>query len=138
MSRIAVTFAIVSMFAWGIWSVVVKEATREITPETAMIISYVASVAVALGYLFVIRGGPTSLSSRGIGLALLAGVFGAVGAIAFYVGLSAGRTAIVTTISALYFVVAAVIGVLILGESVAISDVVGVGFAVAAVALLAQ
>lgn len=101
-----------------------------------MIISYVASVGVALIYHYVIRGGPTSLSARGIGLALLAGVFGAVGAIAFYIGLSAGRTAIVTTISALYFVVAAVIGVAVLGETVGVRDAVGVGFAMASVLLL--
>ena len=103
-----------------------------------MIISYVASVGVALIYLYVIRGGPTSLSGRGVGLALVAGVFGAVGAIAFYVGLNAGRTAIVTTISALYFVVAAVIGVVVLGETVGVRDAAGVGFAVIAVLLLSQ
>lgn len=137
MSRLAVTFGLVAMLSWGVWTVLAKIATRTIAPETAMIVSYATSIPVALAFL-VLRGGEVNLVGRGIGIALLAGLFGGLGAVSFYVGLSYGRTAIVTTVSALYFVVAAVIGILVLGESVATRDAAGIGFAVLAVLLLAR
>lgn len=67
----------------------------------------------------------------------LAGVFAGAGAVGFYDGLSEGNSAVVTTVSALYFVVAALLGVVVLGESLGLRDVTGIGFAVLAIALLA-
>lgn len=130
-------FGLMAMGAWGVWTILAKLATRSLAPEVAMAISYVASGALAVGYV-VLRVDPTGLPQRGVGIAILAGVFGALGAVWFYSGLSHGRTGIVTTISALYFVVAAVLGILILGESLALRDVAGIGFAMIAVVLLAH
>jgi uncharacterized membrane protein len=72
-----------------------------------------------------------------VAFAGLAGVFAGAGAVAFYAGLAEGNSAVVTTVSALYFVVAALLGVAVLGESLGLRDVAGVGFAVLAIALLA-
>ena len=71
-------------------------------------------------------------------VALGAGVFAGIATVAFYAGLERGRTTVVTTVSVLYFVVAAVLGVAVLGETVEATDVAGVGFAVLAVVLLAR
>lgn len=125
------------MFGWGIWTVLANEATRTISPEFAMILSYAASVVVAVGYVGA-RSDPIVVERTGVLLALAAGVFAGLGAIAFYVGLSHGRAGIVTTISAMYFVVAAVLGVAVIGESLAPTDVLGIVFAVLAVALIAN
>lgn len=133
----AVMFGLLAMGAWGIWTVLAKLATRTLPPEAAMAISYVASGTLAVGYIL-LRVDPGGLPPQGVGIAVLAGVFGALGAVWFYTGLSYGRTGIVATISALYFVVAAVIGILALGESLAVRDIAGIGFAVIAVILLAH
>lgn len=133
----ALLFALLAMLSWGIWAVFADVATRTIQPTSAMILSYGASVLVALGYL-AYQGETPALGEVGVYFALVSGVFAGVGAVAFYAGLEAGSTAIVTTVSALYFVVAAVLGVLVLGESVGLRQVAGIGFAVLAVALLAQ
>jgi uncharacterized membrane protein len=102
-----------------------------------MVVSYAAGVTLVVGYLAVSPVG-VELPPRGVGFALLAGGASALGAVAFYAGLRSGRASIVTTVTALYFVVAAVLGVLVFGESVSGREVAGVGFAVAAVVLLAQ
>jgi uncharacterized membrane protein len=78
------------------------------------------------------------VTAEGVGVAAVAGVFAGVGAVAFYPDLAPGRTGIITTISALYFVVAALVGVGVFGESLGLRKVVGIGFAVLAVALLAS
>ena len=137
MSTHAVTFAIVAMVAWGVWTILANEATGFIRPELAMILSYGSAVIVAVGYVLA-RGEPIALDRTGTLLALAAGVFAGIGAVAFYVGLSAGRASMVTTVSALYFVVAVVLGVLVLGESLAPKDALGIAFAVAAVVLISQ
>lgn len=136
-TRTAVTFALLAMASWGVWAVLAKLATRTIAPTTAMIVSYATSVGVALGYVLVTRQA-IALSGRGTAFALAAGVFAGAGAVAFYAGLDHGRTGIVTTISALYFVVAAAIGVVALGESLDLRSLVGIAFAIGAVALLAR
>lgn len=128
--------ALLAMFSWGLWAVLANQATQSIEPTVAMIISYLTGVLVAAGYV-TITGHDLSFSSIGVGYALTAGVFSGIGAVAFYAGLAAGRTATVTTISALYFVVAAVLGLLVLGESVTWHDTLGIVFAAVAVTLIA-
>ncbi len=137
MSQYAVSLAVFTMVSWGVWTVLANEATRSIEPEVAMVLSYGASVVVALGYVAV-QNDPITLERSGVGLAVLAGVFAGIGAVAFYAGLSSGRVGVVTTISALYFIVAALLGVVFLGESFAATDALGVGFAILAVVLIAQ
>lgn len=137
MVRMAVTLGLIAMVTWGVWAVLAKVATRTISPELAVVVSYSVSIALALGYLL-FRGGTVTLDGQGVALAALAGVFGGVAVVSFYAGLNAGRTAIVTTVAALYFVVAAILGVVVLGESVAPRDLAGIGFAMVAVFLLAR
>lgn len=137
MTQHAVALAVVAMLGWGVWTVLANQATRTIDPEIAMILSYATGVLVALGYVAV-RNEPLQFDRTGVTLALAAGVFAGIGAVAFYAGLSAGRASIVTTVSALYFVVAAILGVAVLGESLSLTDGLGIGFAVLAVSLLAN
>lgn len=123
------------MVSWGLWTVLASLSTRTILPETSMILSYGAATVIALVYVIVVKQ-PGSLPIRGVTFALGSGVFAGVGAIAFYVGLSTGEVSTVTAVSALYFVVAAVIGLVVLGDPLEWTDIASIGFAVAAVVFL--
>ena len=136
MSSQAIVLAIVAMVAWGGWTVLANEATRTIHPEVAMILSYTAGVIVAVAYVAV-RHDSIALERTGVSFALAAGVFAGIAAVAFYSALSYGRVGVVATISALYFVVAAIFGILFLGESIAAREVLGIACAAVAVILLA-
>lgn len=127
--------ALTAMVLWGVWTLFATLATRSLAPEAAMVVSYATGATLALGYVVRSRGVP-SLPGRGVAFAGLAGVFAGAGAVAFYAGLAEGNSAVVTTVSALYFVVAALLGVAVLGESLGLRDVAGIGFAVLAIALL--
>lgn len=137
MLRSAVLFGIVAMLGWGLWSVLAKLATRSLSPALAMVVSYATGAVIAFGYVYAQRGS-LSLPMEGVLLAGVAGVFAGIGGVAFYMGLNQGRAAVVTTVSGLYFVVAALIGVVVLGEAIDLYDVGGIGFAVLAVVLLAR
>lgn len=131
-----VGFGLLAMTLWGLWALFAKLATESLTPTTAMIVSYATSVGVAVGYV-ALAGDPGGLPARGVGFALVAGVFAGGGAVAYYAGLDYGSTGVITTVSALYFVVATLLGVVLLGESVGLREVAGIGLAVGAVVLLA-
>jgi len=128
-------WALLAMLAWGVWAVVANVATRSLSPEFAMVVSYATGALLAAGYIGV-QPISITLDREGLFFAVLAGVFAGAGTIAFYAGLKHGRTGIVTTVSALYFVVAAIIGVVFLEEPMTLRHAAGVGFAVLAVALL--
>lgn len=129
-------FALVAMLSWGVWTAMANLATETINPTVAMTLSYISSVLVALGYVGVTQRDVT-LTGEGVGWALVSGVFAGIGAMAFYTGLKRGQVGIVTSVSALYFVVAALIGVTVLGETLGVREIAGIGFAVLAVVLLA-
>jgi uncharacterized membrane protein len=100
-----------------------------------MVLSYGTAVVIAVGYVLV-TSGPVVPTGDGIGYAVLGGIFASVGAITFYMALSRGGAAVVTPVSSLYFVVAAVAGVVVLGESLETGQIAGIGCAVAAVFLI--
>lgn len=137
MSSHAIALAIVAMLGWGVWTVLANEATRTIPPEFAMILSYVMGVLVAGTYVAV-RHDSIPFHREGVTFALAAGVFAGIAAVAFYAALSYGRVGVVATISALYFVVAAILGIVLVGESLGVREVLGIAFAAIAVALLAS
>ena len=132
-----VVLALIGAVAWGFWAFFADLATRSMAPEAAMVVSYTVGIAVAGIYIFyrgtaVLGNDPTAL-----GLAALAGVASGIGAVAYYAALQAGATGVATTVTALYFVVAALLGVVLLGDSLGTSDVAGIAAAVVAVALIA-
>ncbi|WP_267642653.1 EamA family transporter [Haloarchaeobius amylolyticus] len=132
-----VSWAVLAMLAWGLWAVVADLATRSVSPTVAMVVSYFVGSALAFGYVLT-RPETVEYTRDGLVVAGVAGVFAGLGAVAFYAGLARGSTSIVTTISALYFVVAAAIGIAVLDEPLTLQRVAGIGFAVVAVALLAR
>lgn len=132
----SLAYGLLAMVTWGVWSVIAEMATDHVAPEVAMVVSYGTGAAIAFGYVLS-RPASMEFSTRGIGIAAVAGVFAGVGAVAFYVGLDRGSTGVVTTVSALYFVVAAVIAVLFLNESASLRTVAGIATAGVAVWLLA-
>ncbi|WP_266080225.1 EamA family transporter [Haladaptatus caseinilyticus] len=136
MVRTAVLFAVGGMLAWGVWAVFADYATQTLQPEVAMAISYAVGVGVALLYI-ASQSGSVLLTGRGVSFAIVGGLFSGAGSISYYAALQRGNTAIATTITALYFVVAVRIVVVFLGESVSTRDLAGVGLAIGAVALLA-
>jgi drug/metabolite transporter (DMT)-like permease len=132
-----VFFGLVTMVTWGIWVVLGNAASESIDPRTAAAISYLVAGPLALGFILV-SDASLAINLRGGLLAGAAGLFTGIGLISMYVGLSRGSTTIISTLGAMYFVVAAVIGMLVLGDEVTIARLVGIAFTVVGVVLVAQ
>lgn len=133
----AVFFGLITMVAWGIWVVLGNAASESIDPETAAAISYLVAGPLALGYI-IVSDASLAITVRGGLLAGSAGLFTGIGLISMYVGLSRGSTTVISTLGAMYFVVAAVIGMVVLGEKVTIARLAGIVFTVMGVILVAR
>lgn len=133
----AVLFGLITMVTWGIWIVLGNAASESIDPRTAAAISYLIAGLLALGFA-VISDASLAITARGGLLAGVAGLFTGIGLISMYVGLSRGSTTIVSTFGAMYFVVAAIIGMVVLGDEVTITRVTGIAFAVIGMVLVAR
>ena len=135
-----VTLALVAAFAWGVWALLAKLATRSLAPETVLVVSYLVGSAIGLVALVLTLDGPITgmvVDTPGLTYAVGAGVASGLGSVVYYAGLKSGSVSVVSTVTGLYFVVATVLGILLLGESISASTLLGVAFAVGAVVLLA-
>lgn len=131
----AVLLALVATVSWGLWVLFAKLAGDTLTGEAIVVVTYFVGGSIGAGYVL-FGNGSVSGSSGGLLYAVLGGLCFGVGGLAYYTALDEGQTVLPTTIAALYFVVASVLAVLVLGESLRIRDAVGIVLAVGAVALL--
>ncbi|WP_435180311.1 EamA family transporter [Halorussus sp. AFM4] len=133
----AVLFGLLTMMTWGIWIILANAASESIDPRTAAAISYLTAGLLALGFI-VVSDASVAVTARGWVLAGAAGLFAGIGLISMYVGFAQGSTTVVSTLGAMYFVVAAVIGMIVLGDEVTMTKLAGIAFAVIGVVLVAR
>lgn len=133
----AVFFGALTMVAWGFWIVFGNVASNAIDPEMAAFISYMTAT-VTTGIYLLVSDASVTISSQGVLFASAAGFAASVGVVATFIGVTVGSTAIVATIGGMYFVMAAAISVVALGEPLTTSKIAGVALAVAAIVLLNQ
>jgi uncharacterized membrane protein len=131
----AVLFGLGTMIAWGFWIVFGDVASSSIDPVAAAAISYVAAAVVTVAYALV-SDASLAVTGRGLAFSLVAGVAAAIGVISTFIGVSIGSTAVVSTVGGMYFVTAAAIGVLVLGDPISLTKVAGIGLAVVAIVLI--
>jgi drug/metabolite transporter (DMT)-like permease len=130
-------FGLITMVTWGIWIVLGNAASESLDPRTAAAISYLTAGLLALGFILV-SDASVAVTARGGLLAGVAGLFTGIGLISMYVGFAQGSATVVSTLGAMYFVVAALIGPIVLGDEVTLTSFAGIGFAVLGVALVSR
>lgn len=132
-----VGFALLGMLAWGAWALFVKIALRSASPEAVLLASYLTATLLIGGYVAVT---PTDLAPTSTGLlfSVAGGLFAGLGSIAYYLSLRQTEVGVTTTITAMYFVVAAILGVVVLRETMTATEALGTLLAAAGVVLIAQ
>ncbi|MFB6353724.1 MAG: EamA family transporter [Halobacteriales archaeon] len=132
-----VLYGLLTMLAWGFWIVLGDVASNTIDPAMAAFVSYVTATVVVGAYV-VVSDASLAVTNRGVLFAGVAGVAAATGVVSTYIGTTVGSTAIVATLGGMYFVTAAVISIVALGEPLSTTKVVGIGLALAAIVVINQ
>jgi len=131
-------FALVAMVAYAFWAIGAEMATRTLAPEIVAFITYSTGAVLFSGYLFV-RPEPVEMPPIGtaFGFALATGAIMCIGTLTYYRGLQFGDPTAVTTIAAMYFVLAALLDIMLLGNPLSTTDAIGLALAALAVTFIA-
>lgn len=132
-----ILFAVVAMVSWGLWAFFAKLAGRNLNAEVTVVVTYLVGAAFGAAYV-ALRGELPSVTRTGLSYAVVSGLFFGIGGLSYYHALRVGSTTVTTTVAALYFVVAAILAVAVLGEQLPVRQIAGVVLAALAVALLAS
>jgi transporter family protein len=133
----AVLFGLGTMLAWGFWIVFGDVASNAIDPETAAFVSYTAA-AVCTGVYVLVSDASLVVTDRGLLFSAAAGLAAAIGVLSTFIGVTVGSTSVVSTIGGMYFITAAVISIVALGEPISANKIAGIGLALGAIVLMSQ
>ena len=133
-------WAILALVAYTIVPVLMRVATtgsEAIPSDVATVISNSILIVAALAVVGVTGQRVTPhLGSSKLPYALAAGVFLAIGILAYYRALALGPVSVVTPIFGLFLITSSVLGIAFLGESLTARKLAGICLAVVAVYLV--
>ena len=135
-----VGLAIVSMVGYGITSILLKVAMRQVPPQVALVITN--TILIIAGAAVMVARGTSIQAHLKLGWPALylgmAGVALSVSIISYYTALDRGPASIVVPIFALSFAVAAALSIVFLGETVKTTRILGLLMATGAIVLLTR
>jgi transporter family protein len=132
-----IVYALVALVAYSVVPPLVDIATEEIPSNTAALVSNSVLVVFALGVVvYTGEWDASNLTDEHAVYIYAAGVFLAVGILAYYRALALGPVSVVVPIFGMFIVGSAVVGVVVFDESVTARKGVGVALAVVAVYLV--
>ncbi len=133
-------WAILALAAYTLVPVLMRVATtgpEAIPSDVATVISntilVVAAVAVVVGTNQEVT---PHLGSSRLPYAVAAGIFLAIGIIAYYRALALGPVSVVTPVFGLFLITSSILGIALLGETVTMRKLLGIALAVVAVYLV--
>ena len=120
---------------WGLSRFFPKVATQYIDPRSAFFFEVTGEALVALAILASIGFKP-SWHVKGVGFALVAGLFGGLGVYFYLLGAQRGNVSQLVVVSAMYPVITVLLGLFLLGETVTVKQAIGMVFALIAIVLV--
>ena len=129
-----IIYSLACLLLWGLWGVVLKLAYGSGNWVQVYFASALSSFLVALTVFIISR--PEIPLNRFTGLALIAGVFGGLGYVAFIKALETGKASIVIPLTAIYPAITVVIALAFLNEKISFLKGLGIALAVVAAVLL--
>jgi transporter family protein len=128
------------MLTYGVSTFLLKVVFRSIHPAFGLAFANVFVVSAGVGWMM-LTGAPALRNvgwNGATGLLLVASTVLAVAIVSFYKALSLGPASVVAPIFALSFIVAAVLGLVLLGEPVKATRIAGLILGVVAISLLTR
>jgi transporter family protein len=124
-----------SLLAWGLWAYLPKIATRYVDPKSAMVYQALGGVLIGLGFLIVLKF-RVEFNLPGFSYNLVIGLLGFSGAFMYLVAVSKGPLTLVTPITALYPMLAIILGFVFLNEAISLKQGVGIAMSLVAIYLI--
>jgi transporter family protein len=129
--------AIVTVICWGIWGFVPKITIQYINPMSAIIFESIGVIIVAVVVLWLLGFHP-EIHPKGVGLAILTGIIGMIGALGFLFAVKSGKVSNVVMFTAMSPILTILLAYLLLKEPITLREGIGILFAFAALFLIAK
>ncbi|MCD6588453.1 MAG: EamA family transporter [Candidatus Fermentibacteraceae bacterium] len=131
-----ITWGIIATVLWGLWAVLLKLSSTRLGHWQSVLVYTVFSVITVVVLYFSLGENTRQFETTGVILAASAGVLGGLALVFFQKAVSSGPVSTVTSISALYPVIAIIFGVVFLRENLSTTNFIGIILAVAAGVLI--
>lgn len=132
-------FSLLTIVFWGSWGAISKVLSEDVDAFANQILFTIGLIPLIMLMLPSMRPVDGDHRKRGILYALVTGILGGTGNIAFFASLtSGGQASIVVPMAAMSPLVTVVIAVVVLRESMGRSQKLGVGLALAAIYILSR
>ena len=126
---------VLTLLAWGFWAFLPKIAIKYIDPYSAMVYQALGGIVVGFGVLIYMKF-KVQFNIPGFSYGLAVGLLGFTGAFLYLLAVSKGPLSLVAPISAMYPVLAILMGMIFLNETVSPRQGVGIGLSVVAIYLI--
>jgi transporter family protein len=127
--------AILTLLTWGFWAFLPKLATRYIDANSAMVYQVLGGVLVGVGVLVAMKF-KVQFNIPGFSYGIATGLLGFLGAFFYLLAVSKGPISLVAPISAVYPMIAILMGLIFLNEFVTAKQGVGIALSVVAIYLI--
>lgn len=125
-----------AIFCWGGWAFLPKLSAQYISTKSAIVFQGLGGAMLAF-FIFLNLSDRLETHPKGAILAIIAGMLNFLAALFYIKAVSKASVGIISTLTALYPLVAIALGFIFLGETLTLKQLVGIGFAVVAIALIA-
>lgn len=133
-------WALLALVAYTLVPVLMRVATTGSEAIPSDVATVISNTILVVAALVVVAGTgqrvTPHLGSSKLPFALAAGVFLAIGIIAYYRALALGPVSVVTPVFGLFLITSSVLGIAVLGESLTARKLAGISLAVVAVYLV--
>ncbi|MGK7873130.1 MAG: EamA family transporter [Xenococcaceae cyanobacterium] len=127
---------LLSILCWGGWAFLPKLSTQYISSRSAIVYQGLGGTIVAL-LIFFHLSHRLETHPQGAILAVIAGMLNFLGVLFYIKAVSKGSVAIISTLSALYPLVVIALALVVLQETLTLKQVLGIGFALISITLIA-
>lgn len=128
-------YSLFCILLWGPYTIVSKLGSREIPAPAMQFLFTLGSIPVGLG-LLAARQFTLEKSWRGISYGTVTGILSGIGGMGLFAAYgSGGNTSVITAATGLYPMVTVILAVIFLRERLTLLQVVGLGFAGAAIVI---
>jgi len=131
-----ISFALISMMAFGMVGIVYKVATEHMNPLSVVFFVYVFS-AILTGVVWSLSP-DKSITMEGMKLVVLASILAVIGMVSYMYALKLGEASVVVPIRNLALVVTVCLAIIILKENMDLTKLGGIVMAVFALILLSR
>lgn len=127
--------AFIAFVLWGLWAFVPKITVQYVDPRSALFFQALGAFLFGLVVLASLEFRPM-LHERALPLALITGVMGVAGGLAYLYAVARGPVGLISVLTALYPLITVLLAHFFMGETISLRQWLGIGLALLSIVLI--